>query len=321
MWMNYLATLFIVTFVAGRELRVRQANTTTIASRVEDGIQTECKTCPYELCINHAAYEYNAYMTLTCWTYGDIIVDTNLWLKTTDGCYVTEWDIVEYSGDYTDTPGFPYCGEIPGIVSVGSSKTVYNTECNIIPEFVDVNDHIKMYQPEVDLTLTCYTAEGADAMGTTMWYKTTSNCYVPEAQIGTVDIELEDCGPIPFMEKKMREADPPPEPTAPAFAVRGQDGPHSIWKRWLYSTTISDVYSNCYSDPISDSKVTRVYSHGDEVVVQCATYGVVPEDYQIYLLTNHFCWVNDSLTSPTLVDDALRAERYPNCNLFIDSEV
>lgn len=159
-----------------------------------------------------------------------------------------------------------------------------------------------MYQPEVDLTLTCYTTGGADAMETTYvlrrrgkgcdakthmlttssstWYKTTSNCYVPEAQIGAVDIELEDCGPIPFMEKKMREADPAPEPTAPAFAVRGQDGPHSIWKRWLYPTTISDVYSNCYSDPISDSKVTRVYSHGDEVVVQCATYGVVPEDYQ-----------------------------------------
>lgn len=76
MWMNYLATLFIVTSVAGRELRDRQSNTTTIASRVEDGIQTECKTCPYELCTNHAAYEYNAYMTLTCWTYGDVIVDT-----------------------------------------------------------------------------------------------------------------------------------------------------------------------------------------------------------------------------------------------------
>lgn len=107
-----------------------------------------------------------------------------------------------------------------------------------------------------------------------------SNCYVPEAQIDFVDTELEDCGPIPFMEVKMREADPEPEPTAPAFSRRSVEDPHSPSKRWLYPTLISDVYSNCYSDPISDSKVTRVYSHGDEVVVQCATYGVAPEDYQ-----------------------------------------
>lgn len=192
------------------------------------------------------------------------------------------------------------------MVSVAPSKTVYNTECNIIPAFVDVNDHIKMYQTDVALTLTCYTTSGDNTMGSryvfrrrgecfyeaaapcvnhvcgqSTWYKTTSNCYVPEAQIEVVDTDLEDCGPIPFMEKKMREADPEPEPTAPAFTVRSEEeGPRGSWKRWLYPTTISDLYSNCYSDPISDSKVTRVYSHGDEVIVQCATYGVAPEDYQ-----------------------------------------
>lgn len=78
----------------------------------------------------------------------------------------------------------------------------------------------------------------------------------------------------------MREADPEPEPTAPAFTIRDEEGLQSSSKRWLYPTKISALYSNCYSDPISDSKVTRIYSHGDEVVVQCASYGVAPEDHQ-----------------------------------------
>lgn len=51
-------------------------NGTTVPSRVEDGIQTECKTCPYKLCTNVAAYEYEHETTLTCWTRGDSIVDT-----------------------------------------------------------------------------------------------------------------------------------------------------------------------------------------------------------------------------------------------------
>ena len=63
---------------------------------------------------------------------------------------------------------------------------------------------------------------------------------------------------------------------------------------------------------------------------------------RIYLLTEYFCWVNNSLTNPQLEQDELRgklstntlirvstlgyadrsvAERYPNCNLFIDTSV
>lgn len=64
---------------------------------------------------------------------------------------------------------------------------------------------------------------------------------------------------------------------------------------------------------------------------------------RIYLLTDEFCWVNDTLTDPQLIDSELRgknsdtltrkflhvvtfadlwlAERYPNCNLFVDTTV
>lgn len=71
-------SLLVVPLVAARHqnLQARQANGTTVPSRVEDGIQTECKTCPYSLCTNKVAYEYSTDLTLTCWTTGDNIVET-----------------------------------------------------------------------------------------------------------------------------------------------------------------------------------------------------------------------------------------------------
>lgn len=65
----------------------------------------------------------------------------------------------------TNTAGFPYCGDIPSVYTTGPSATVYYTECNIIPSFVEKQDHIKMYKPEVDLTLTCYTDDGSSVLG------------------------------------------------------------------------------------------------------------------------------------------------------------
>lgn len=72
-----LSTLLaVVPFAAGAILETRQDNATTIPSRVESGIATECKTCPYSLCTNQLAFDYGNEMTLTCWTYGDNIVDS-----------------------------------------------------------------------------------------------------------------------------------------------------------------------------------------------------------------------------------------------------
>lgn len=68
--------LAVVPFVAGAILETRQDNATTIPSRVDGGINTECKTCPYSLCPNQLAFDNANQMTLTCWTYGDNIVDS-----------------------------------------------------------------------------------------------------------------------------------------------------------------------------------------------------------------------------------------------------
>lgn len=70
---------------------VRQINATTVPSTVETGVQTECKTCPFGLCTNVAAYGYLGYedgMSLACWTRGDTIVDTKLVLMIPCYCYL-----------------------------------------------------------------------------------------------------------------------------------------------------------------------------------------------------------------------------------------
>ncbi|KAI3395260.1 hypothetical protein diail_1613 [Diaporthe ilicicola] len=332
---SQLSSLLLVPLVAGAGLRARQDNTTTIPSGVENGINTECKTCPYSLCTNQLALDSGTETTLTCWTYGDSIVDSNIWLKTTDGCYITQWDLVEYAGDYTNTAGFPYCGDVDPVYTTGPSATVYYTECNIIPGFVEKQDRIRMYKTEVDLTLTCSTDSGDDVIGNTRWYKTLSNCYVPEAQVEFVEPGLDDCGPIPFMEAKMR--DPDPEPAAPEVAefpapsntstssvqARDGDAPHgSSWKkRWLYLTQVGGDSANCTSEPSSASEVQQELPFGNFLVIQCATWGTGNETASIFLLTTNFCWVKDELADPQLIDDTIRSQRYPNCIDFVDTEV
>ncbi|POS75078.1 hypothetical protein DHEL01_v206520 [Diaporthe helianthi] len=285
--------LALVPLATGAILDNRQDNATTIPSRVENGINTECKTCPYSLCPNQLAIGSGEDLTLTCWTYGDNIVDSNIWLRTTDGCYVTQWDIIEYAGDYTNTAGFPFCGDIPQTYTTATSATIYYTECNIIPETVERQDRIKMYKTEVDLTLTCSTDEGESILGNTRWFKTLSNCYVPEAQIEWVEygVAFDSCGPIPFMETKMRDPDPEPVPEVASFPTtavtralhsreEAEDSPKGNGKRWLYLTQIGGDSADCTSEASSTSAVQQVLPFGNYIIVQCATYGAAPETDQ-----------------------------------------
>jgi hypothetical protein len=107
---------------------------------------------------------------------------------------------------------------------------------------------------------------------------------VPEAQIEYVDPGLDACGPIPFMETKMRDPDSEPAPgvasfPAPAGTVQTR-GDNSSEKRWLYLTQIGDDSANCTSEASSTSAVQQVLPFGNYIIVQCATYGAAPEDEQ-----------------------------------------
>jgi hypothetical protein len=62
-------------------------------------IRTECKTCPRSLCPNQLYYDFEENLNVTCWTRGTKIMGDSLWLKSTAGCYITQYDVAEYSGD------------------------------------------------------------------------------------------------------------------------------------------------------------------------------------------------------------------------------
>jgi hypothetical protein len=62
-------------------------------------IRTECKTCPRSLCANQLYYDYEESLNVTCWTRGTKIMGDRLWLQSTAGCYVTQYDLYEYSGE------------------------------------------------------------------------------------------------------------------------------------------------------------------------------------------------------------------------------
>lgn len=81
------------------------------------------------------------------------------------------------------------------------------------------------------------------------------------------DSDLADCGPIPFMEAKMRQPDLETASTQGAFEPRA----NAQSKRWLYLTQIGEDTAACLSEPNSASKSRRTYTFGDYVVVQCAT--------------------------------------------------
>lgn len=83
------------------------------------------------------------------------------------------------------------------------------------------------------------------------------------------EADLDDCGPIPFLEAKMRQPDP--ETTDASIRLRSIND-HDR-KRWLYLTQMGDDDVECLSAADSTSDVELTYEFGDYVVIQCATYG------------------------------------------------
>lgn len=60
---------------------------------------TECKTCPRSLCPNQLYYSTEDSLNVTCWTRGTKIMGDRTWLKSEAGCYITQYDVLEYAGD------------------------------------------------------------------------------------------------------------------------------------------------------------------------------------------------------------------------------
>ncbi|ORY13286.1 hypothetical protein BCR34DRAFT_649419 [Clohesyomyces aquaticus] len=314
----------------------------TIPVNVE--VDTECKTCPYSLCPNKLSYDWEydtTNKTLNCWTEGTPIVNDTTWLKTSDGCYVTQYDLKEYAGDYTND--LPYCGHVSPRWTKAEGRTRYMTQCNLGP-WVDRNV-IKNYKYGVDLHLTCVSPRvGEEILGKKKWYKTSSNCYVSETTLWPVEDEhdLDDCGPIPrrlslvdrVPETTTVETSTPtpfpkpsvvstptasPTPKSMTRTAAHVESRHKFQRRFLYNDTIGEEYVNCTANgfpPSNPGRVVRLYEFRHEVILQC---GSMYND-TIFLFTTDFCWIKDAQTFEQLTTSTERTDYFPHCERFTDLE-
>lgn len=114
-WFGFLAFALLQGITAA-ETSASLANTTRYIQTIAE-YRTECKTCPRSLCTNQLYYEYDEVFNVTCWNHGTKIMGdeyfsldfaarysnadnrVSLWLKSAAGCYVTQYDVIEYNGD------------------------------------------------------------------------------------------------------------------------------------------------------------------------------------------------------------------------------
>ncbi|KAF2659893.1 hypothetical protein K491DRAFT_590251 [Lophiostoma macrostomum CBS 122681] len=248
---------------------------------------TECKTCPHSLCTNTAVYETNDSFNATCWARGTKIVDGNIWLKSVAGCYVTQYDVLEYSGDYTTD--LEYCGKASEVENLTEldATLAYKTECNICPT-IDCDN--AAYLPEdTDLTLTCWTDQGSPILNNPYWYKTANNCYVAETGFHSSPerISLDNCGPIPYLELEKhfnengtsdidRRA-PLPQPI--------EDG-----VKYLINVTVGEDHAYCRKCAEESCRIQEAYPFNSWVVLQC----LVETNGTWWSESTDFCYVKNS---------------------------
>ncbi|KUJ08886.1 uncharacterized protein LY89DRAFT_741715 [Mollisia scopiformis] len=291
---------------------------TPINNTLEYGVATECKTCPYSLCTNKAYYDYGTTVTLLCWTVGTQIDNDTTWLETSDGCYVTQDDLMAYNGTYeTD---LSYCGEDSEEENLTFDTTVvqYDSECNICPDNLDCAT-VMYLSPDTEIIVTCWTDAGAAVIGDTTWLKTTDNCYVNEQGLrdpANKDI-LDNCGPIGFLQlndtgsrkrESLPDRDPAPDLSSPPGT--GID----LGSQYLVNLTVGEDYAYCYNCPNTTTcdVVTR-YRFKQEVWMQCyytAPVEVANETY--WYETTDFCYVREVDFFQSLFDQY----RFPDCSLF-----
>ncbi|RAL61783.1 hypothetical protein DID88_002846 [Monilinia fructigena] len=263
---------------------------------LERGVATECKTCPYSLCTNQKYYDYDTIVSLICWTTGTVIDGDSTWLRTSDDCYVTQYDLADYAGEYETDLSF--CGQDSTIehITTAPATTKYNTECNICDDNSSC-ETIKYLKYGTDIAVTCWTDLGSLVINDSTWLKTTDNCYV--AQIGLEEpadkTEIDYCGPVGFLQVNYtapvgRSASPlNPETSHSSLAKHSPPSSSSdINKRYLLNITVGEDYARCYETPSSSSRLVKRYEW------------------------DHGVWVQEVDFWESLFDQY----RFPNCDLF-----
>uniref|UniRef100_A0A8H7KDY0 Cyanovirin-N domain-containing protein n=1 Tax=Bionectria ochroleuca TaxID=29856 RepID=A0A8H7KDY0_BIOOC len=287
---------------------------------------TMCKSCPYDLCPNVNIPWGGDIVTLTCWAEGDNVGDTKLWLKTTENCYISEYDLVEYQGDFrTD---LKTCGKVPLKITKQPAKVRYLSECKW--GYSTSDESMKFYGRDLDVTLTCWT-EGGEVLNNPYWYKTTDNCHVSGSGLwATPNREkLDNCGPEPGprINETKRSIDddgarpvelPSREDDEEEVEIVEDEEP-SLLRRWLQPEQIGEEYAPCYKCPTATTSSTcprvKRYEYNNTVVSQCltsedVTYPNGSFSSTYWLLTTDWCYVNGNDFWVPPWDNY----RYPRCS-------
>ncbi|KAJ4371407.1 hypothetical protein N0V83_004624 [Neocucurbitaria cava] len=210
-----------------------------------------------------------------------------LWLKSDAGCYVTQYDVQEYDGDYTKD--LEYCGSESEEqnLTTEDAKLQYKTECRICPE---IECDVVAYLPEdTEVELTCWYPDGQVIIDDPYWMKTTNNCYVAQKNLySKPDITyLDPCGPVPFLEienhanengtSDVNKRAPIPEPA-------------SFGAQYLINVTVGEEYAYCRSCPQESCDSQKRYRYNQEVWLQCLTQN----NGTWWSETTDFCFVKNS---------------------------
>ncbi|EMD60261.1 hypothetical protein GGP41_009651 [Bipolaris sorokiniana] len=288
--------------------------------------RTECKTCPRSLCPNKLYYSGGDGLNATCWTHGTKIMGDNLWLKTEAGCYITQYDVLEYAGDYTTD--LKYCGPASEVqkLTLQDAKLKYKTECRICPELSC--DVVSYLNENTELDLTCWYPDGQLIIDDPFWLKTTNNCYVARKNLySKPDLaKLDDCGPVPFLEilhhnnengtsdVNKREPTPEPEPELVPAPIPKREADMNVM--YLVNVTVGEEYAYCRSCPKESCKIEKTFEFNNEVWLQCLKIvnnlpSEGPTEY--WALTTDFCYMN---RNDFWEDPAGDFYRFPSCDRF-----
>ncbi|SPO06058.1 uncharacterized protein DNG_08747 [Cephalotrichum gorgonifer] len=276
-----------------------------------------CRTCPYNICTHTITMGADTYQ-LTCWASGDLVGDTKVWLKTAEGCFVPEYDLVEYEGDYVAE--LEFCGDTPLVVTHEPAIVRYLSECKW--GYSTSRESIKYYGRDADITVTCW-AEGEAIMNDHYWYKTLDYCWVSGSGLwNTPDRDnLQWCGPD--FGYRLNESDLPLD-TGGAKPTdiwndeddedEDEDDDEGLARRWLQPEQIGEEYAGCYTCPSSVTNETchleTVYEFNQTVVSQCVTRDANSSTQWMY--TTDWCYVNSTDFWVPPYDNY----RYPRCEYF-----
>lgn len=250
---------------------------------------TECKTCPRSLCPNQIYYGQKDYFNVTCWTRGTKIMGDRLWLKSEEGCYVTQYDVLEYDGDYTTD--LEYCGpeSEKQDLTIEDATLKYKTECRICPELnCDTMAYLK---EDTDVELTCWYPEGQMIIDDPYWLKTTNNCYVARKNLySKPDITyLDNCGPIPLLEPEKHNNE---NGTSDNNKRETASRINSMGVMYLINVTVGEEYAYCRSCPEEKCESEKLYEFDQEVWLQCVTNNNPNGTW--WSQTTDFCYVKNS---------------------------